>query len=230
MVKKLAVLLLVAQIISINASKLGWGHEIPLELLKDILPENPVILEAGAHYAQDTRWMAQVWPKGIIHAFEPTPVNFKRVEEAAQEYTNIKCYIYALDKECGIKLFYQDGDEDKGNQGANSLLPHNLLKPSSNPPIEVDCITIDEWATKEGVDHIDFMWLDIEGNELNALKGSVHILPTVKAIFTEVNLKEFWHGCAKYDTLKSWLEEHNFEEVWSDIRKGWNGNVLFVKK
>ncbi len=228
--KKTIAFLIISQFISLNATKVGWGHEVPLELIKTILPENPIILEAGAHCAQDTRWMAKKWPEGIIHAFEPTPANFKLVEKAAQEHTNIKCYTYALDIECGAKSFYQDGDEDRGNQGANSLLPHKILKKSSNKPIQVECITIDEWATQEGIDHIDFMWLDIEGNELNALKGAIKILPTVKAIFTEVNLKEFWHGCAMYNTLKSWLEKHDFKEEWKEIKQGWNGNVLFVKK
>lgn len=212
------------------AQPLGTGHEVPLDLIKSILPENPIILEAGAHYAQDTCWMAQTWPQGVIHAFEPTPVNFKRVYQAAQTYPNIKCYTYALDYECGSKLFYQDGDEDRGNQGANSLLAHKILQKSSNQPTRVECITIDAWAAQINVDHIDFMWLDMEGNELNALKGSLSILPHVKAIFTEVNFQEFWQGAVQYDTLKNWLEYHNFKEVWKNIQPGWNGNVLFVRK
>jgi len=73
------------------------------------------------------------------------------------------------------------------------------------------------------------MWLDMEGNELNALKAALSILPTVKAIFTEVNFQEFWHGAVQYDTLKSWLAHYNFKEIWRDIRPGWNGNVLFVR-
>ena len=203
--KKIITLIILFQILSLNANKLGWGHEVPLDLIKRILPEDPIILEAGAHYGQDTRWMAELWPKGTIHAFEPTPVNFQRVEQIAKEFTNIRCCTYALDIECCTKLFYQDGDEDHGNQGANSLLLHNILAKSSNPPIKVECLTIDQWASQEGVDHVDFMWLDIEGNELNALKGAPNILSTVKAIFTEVNLQEFWHGAATYNTLKTWL-------------------------
>lgn len=221
--------LLVLQINLLNAQHLGSGHDVPLELIKSILPENPIVLEAGAHYAQDTYWMAQIWPHGIIHAFEPTPVNFKYVYEAAQSFPNIKCYTYALDYECGSKLFYQDGDGENGNQGANSLLAHKILKKSSNEPIKVECITIDTWAKNMNVDHIDFMWLDMEGNELNALKGGLNILPTVKAIFTEVNFQEFWDGAVQYNTLKLWLEQQNFKEVWTDIKDGWNGNVLFVK-
>lgn len=222
--------LLITVITIANSEKLGFGHEVPVDLINSILPQNPVILEAGAHYGQDTRWMAEKWPQGVVHAFEPTPVNFQLVYNAAQIYPNIKCYTYALDHESGTKYFYQDGDEDKGNQGANSLLPGKLLQKSSNPPTQVECITIDEWAAKMNVDHIDFMWLDIEGNELNALKGAIKILPTVKAIFTEVNFQEFWHGSVHYNTLKTWLEEQGFKEVWQDIKAGWNGNVLFSRK
>lgn len=227
--KKIIITLLVSQFMCLSAEKLEWNHNVPLQLIRGHLPENPIILEAGAHYAQDTRCMADVWPKGTIHAFEPTPVNLKKVREAAEEYANVIAYSYALDIECGVKLFYQDSDEDRGNQGANSLLLHNLLAKSSNPPIQVECITIDKWAHQEGVDRIDFMWLDMEGNELNALKGAGDILSRVKVIFTEVNFREFWHGCAQYEPLKKYLEELGFKEVWKDIQPCWNGNVLFVR-
>jgi Methyltransferase FkbM domain len=72
------------------------------------------------------------------------------------------------------------------------------------------------------------MWLDMEGNELNALHGALDILPTVKLIYTEVNLQQFWHGCVMYDELKAWLEEHGFIEIWKDVQPSWHGNALFM--
>ena len=52
------------------------GEAVPYALLKKILPANPVIIEAGAQFGEDTQWMSQFWPQGKIYAFEPSPESF----------------------------------------------------------------------------------------------------------------------------------------------------------
>ena len=97
-------------------------------------------------------------------------------------------------------------------------------------PAIVDVTTLDAWAQSRGITKIDFMWLDMEGNELNALNGGLSILNTVKVIYTEVNLQTFWNGCVRYEELTAWLENHGFEKMWEDITPNWHGNALFVNK
>ena len=41
------------------------------ELIKQYLPINPVVIEAGAHIGTDTVEFSKIWPKGSIYAFEP---------------------------------------------------------------------------------------------------------------------------------------------------------------
>ena len=80
------------------------------------------------------------------------------------------------------------------------------------------------------IDHIDFMWLDMQGAEYQMLKKSKIILPTVKVIFTEVSLLQMYEDCPLYPEFRAWLESEGFEVVaeqlpWKDM-----GNVLFIRK
>jgi len=208
------------------------GNEIPFDLLKKLLPESPIILEAGAQFGQDTDWMSKMWPGGTIHAFEPTPVSFAKLDAVAQKYNNVHTYPMAFAQENGTVELFVDG----GDGGANSLLKptdyfntHHFHADLQHP-ITVEAITLDSWAQQNNVDHIDFMWLDMEGYELHALSAGEEILKTVQVIYIEVNLQNFWHDCATYEKTKTWLEARGFTEVWSDIAPNWHGNVLFVRK
>ena len=69
------------------------------------------------------------------------------------------------------------------------------------------CMTLDDWASFYSVDHIDFMWLDMEGAEYYMLSASPKILQTTKVILSEINFKSFREGHTLYDTLKPFLEE-----------------------
>ena len=49
--------------------------------IKQFLPKNPVIVEAGAHIGRDTLKMHAIWPQATIHAFEPVPPLFKQLKK-----------------------------------------------------------------------------------------------------------------------------------------------------
>ena len=166
------------------------GEAVPFALLKKILPENPIILEAGAQFGEDTQWMSQLWPAGTIYAFEPSPASFAELHKVAMQRENVFAIPLALSNQKGQFFFYLAG-------GASSLLKpqdsfnNDYFHSDLDNPITVNSVILDEWAQENKVDKIDFMWLDMEGNELNALEGSLSMLKHVKLIYTEVNLQRF---------------------------------------
>lgn len=79
-------------------------------------------------------------------------------------------------------------------------------------------------------DLFEFVNLDIQGAELRALQGLGDFLDKVNAIYTEVNKKEVYIGCAQIDDLTKYLETKGFK--LASIRwipgKGW-GDALFLR-
>ena len=114
------------------------------------------------------------------------------------------------------------------------LKPKERLKhsPITYPStITVPTITLDTWAQQQHIDHIDFMWLDLQGLALPVLKGGTNILKTVRALFVEVEFIEAYEGQAQYDEIRAWLETQGFTPVAQDFvdTSSWiYGNVLFV--
>lgn len=202
-----------------------WNDDLGLVGL--FLPENPVILEAGAHYGEDTVRMKYKWPDSTIHAFEPYPVSFSYLESSTQSLPNVFRYPFALFSTSGQYAFYVVASND----GASSLLqPQTYTKEAyQGPCIVVEAKNLDEWAQENYVDRIDFMWLDMEGAELQTLQSAPKILSTVKVIYTETN---FWHcriGTTQYSVFKKFLDSKGFEEVrhWAGVGQG---NAVFVRK
>ena len=206
----------------------GIGEAVPISLIKKILPYDPIIIEAGGQHGEDTKWMSELWPKGKIFTFEPSPESFEIMKNNCKDLNNVQIFKLGLDKKCSIKSFYLAG-------GASSILKpaktfnDDYFHSDLENPIEIECLTLDAWCKRNNISKIDFLWLDMEGNELNALYGSEEILKTVKAIYTEVNLQRFWEECVMYEELKNYLESKGFYQIWSDITPNWHGNALFVK-
>jgi FkbM family methyltransferase len=209
----------------------SYNEENILHQVKPYLPENPIIVEAGAHRGEDTLKMSNFWPSGMIYAFEPLPNSYEILIKKVAHCSNVQCFQYALAESTKPAHFYVDDNPD-GDNGASSLSqPTTIIQNNfSQPPITVQCTTLDEWARLLNISHVDFLWLDMEGGELAALKASPTILKTVSAIYLEVNFIQLWVGIPLYQEVKQWLEKQNFREIWKFIvRPGRQANILFVR-
>lgn len=200
---------------------------VPIDLMISLLPENPIVIEAGAQFGEDTDKMSLLWPKGTLYAFEPSPSSYQSLEQVSLNRDNVAAFQMAVSNQKGKMPFYLSG-------GASSLLTpqeyfnREYFHVDLDHPIFVDVVVLDEWLETQGIPKVDFLWFDMEGNELNALKGLQNHLPDVTLIYAEVNIHRFWNECVCYDELKNWLADQGFEEIWSEIIPGWQGNALFL--
>jgi len=208
-----------------------------IAFIQQFLPENPVIVEAGAHVGSDTSVMSKRWPQGTIYAFEPSPSVFKELKKKCRKRKNVKTFQLALGKEQGVAKFYPSQATNEGNGSGPHDAQGSLLPPSKKEwvwpsigfgkAISVKQTTLDSWAKKEGIKKIDFLWLDMQGSELSMLKASPEILKTVQVIQTEVSKRSFYEGSAVAQEMQAWLEGQGFTLIYMTTDE--HGDALFVR-
>jgi len=151
--------------------------EIEFYEIAPYLTDSPVILEAGACDGADTVRFAQRWPDAAIYAFEPVPELFAMAERRTSHLSRVQCYQVALSERTGSAAMHVSGGEEfDGNRDSSSLLTpaeHLTEYPQVKfgESIVVQTMTISDWVHGNGVDRIDFMWLDMQGMELPTLKA-----------------------------------------------------------
>lgn len=210
-------------------------------LAKPFLPKCPVILEAGVCDATDTLQFKKIWPKATIYGFEPNPDFYKKATMKTSGLKNIKIYNKALFQYSGNIQFFVSNKY----AAASSVLEDNLTQivlPPNHPgpsvdqlsyedePINVECITIDDWAKSTNISHVDYLWLDTEGAELNILKTATSILPKVKVISVEVNFQEFRREMTLFPDLYEFLYSQGFriKYIWGNPKL--QGVAIFVNQ
>jgi len=208
-----------------------------LKIVEQYLPVDPVIIEAGAFKGEDSLRMAKKWKKGKIHSFEPIPDVYTRLKNNTQPYKNIQTYQLAIGQTVGVVQMHVSelSAQPEKSFGSSSLLPpmdHLKHAPHVKFPrtVEVKSSTFDTWANENSISHVDFMWLDMQGYELNALKASPKILDTVKVLLTEISFSEVYEGQHQFAEVKEWLENKGFVLIAIDTKYKWFGDAIFVKK
>ncbi|MFT7031327.1 MAG: FkbM family methyltransferase [Marinoscillum sp.] len=153
----------------------GSGELKALHSLKTHLGERPVIFDVGANVGDYTIALTNIFPKANIHTFEPVKKTFDALVERTQNHPNITPYHLAL------------GDENKqsqiffGSKSSHSSLVGNRseqgdLEYTENIQIE----RLDDLLSKVSITNIDFLKIDVEGFEINVLKGAQELIKAKK--------------------------------------------------
>lgn len=206
--------------------------KIPKVELVRFLPDAPVIVEAGAHNGTDTLEMARLWRAGTVHAFEPLPHLYKQLNQRTKHQRNVKTYNFALGAHEGMAKFHVSSGASDASSSLLSpkghLVDHNNV--AFEREIDVQVTTLDHWAGINQIDRVDFLWLDMQGFELNTLKAAPRMLSCVRAIYTEVYLKESYSEVPLYPEVREWLSVRGFRVEREDLPWPDAGNVLFVRE
>ncbi len=148
-----------------------------LNFVCQFLRPGMVVLDIGANHGLYTLLASKrVGPTGKIIAFEPSLRERKalRLHLVLNRCQNVIVQDLALGNESGECQLYVVEDRAAG---CNSLRPPVVDAKTSLASVRV--ARLDEVLLSQNIDRVDFIKLDVEGAELDVLKGALRLLRTV---------------------------------------------------
>lgn len=147
-----------------------------LDVMKQCLREGDTFLDIGASIGQMTLHASRlVQPGGRVLAFEPHPARLASLLDGItiNHAQNVVVYGCGLGEEEGAVTLYTD-------RVSPSMLS-NAASESTKHRVSVKVMVCDQILEAEGVDQVRMMKLDVEGYELNVLRGARRLLSTASA-------------------------------------------------
>jgi FkbM family methyltransferase len=145
-----------------------------LNFLLDLIDVGNTVIDVGAFMGTHTLAFARhVGPRGQVYAFEPHPVAFGllKLNVEKNDLSNVKLFNVALSDCTGTINSYKANLADTDSPGSFSLLTEVDVAAESSG-ISIDVMTLDQ----VDIDRCHLVKVDVEGMELNVLKGSTKTL------------------------------------------------------
>lgn len=199
---------------------------ISKELVRDCVDKpNPTILDIGCNNGGEVRWFLDIFKSPTIYCFEPDPRAIERFKKTVGPHPNVHLTEIAISDKNGEITFFQSGglrDEKYRNtvyedwDGSGSIrAPKGVLIREPNikfaNQMTVKTLTLDTWCKENAVEQIDFIWMDVQGAEIDVINGGREALTKTRYLYTEYANSELYEGQYTLKQLLACLD--NFEVV-----------------
>jgi len=182
----------------------------------------------GAHHGYEIVSLLNNYKNAIIYAFEAHPSHYSVLSSRYNNVGRVKLYNKAISSYDGWTDFYENDVT-----GTGSILECNEFKVIDK--LKLPCSTLN---TELGNIQFDLLWVDVQGAELEVLKGVD--VNSCESMFLEINAYDFveswdqepYRGqCYKKDLEEFLRNSHKLHSIGLDnITHNYQGNSFWVKK
>jgi FkbM family methyltransferase len=184
------------------------------------------IIHIGAHQAEEqSKYVELNW--GHMYWVEANPKLARNLQETLNPTFNTVINCAAWDVDNQSMIFNETTDSQSSS--LLRLKKHSVYYPEIRTKAEyevrarrIDCLF-------QSTENFTFANIDIQGAELQAIRGMGQILMSLDAIYSEVNREELYENCATIGDIDEYLSQFEFKRVatrWI-IGRGW-GDAFYI--
>ena len=172
--------------------------------------ESPTIIDGGANNGSTTEFFLQQYKSPVIHAFEPIPELVAVLKQKFAGRSNVTVHGAALGAQAKTVSF----------NVVNNLVSSSVLNPSAlNKGIHGEKMDIRQVVDVSQVRledvlkdcrEVDLLKLDLQGYEMEALKGCGGLLERTRIITTEIEFVALYDGQPLFGDIDVFLRAQGF--------------------
>jgi FkbM family methyltransferase len=184
--------------------------------IKENLNSDSIFFEVGSHFGLDTKEFLQVTSN--LHCFEPDPRNVSIFKSLDLPVNLNEIALSDVDGDMDFYLSSGNVYESKYGPTDYEILNKNdwsasssLKKPKNhldetpwvkfNTIIKVKTKRLDTYCKENIISKIDFIWMDVQGAEIDVINGMGDFTKNVKYIYTEYSDRELYESQPTKDQI-----------------------------
>jgi FkbM family methyltransferase len=181
------------------------------------LLDRPVVgIDVGCRDGVRPAWR-ELRPHALLVGFDADPAECARLNALAGDPAQERYEPVALAADEGEATLYVTADPQ-----SSSLYPPDPRALGRYPELwrheprgteTIRTTTLDAWAEGAGVSAIDALKVDVQGAELDVLRGAQRNLESVRVVESEVEFQELYEGQPLFTDVDRFLREHGFS-LW----------------
>lgn len=157
------------------------SYELPtVRFIRSHVRPGMTLIDVGAQIGYITLEMSRAGGSGVsLYSFEPEPRNIAKLNANLRlnDINNVTIVDRAVSDHDGLIRLFMSSDNNAGTHSTIASGPF-----VSNDFIEIPCVRLDTFVREQAVQSVDMIKIDVEGGELEVLKGAEETLRRFKPV------------------------------------------------
>ena len=189
----------------------GEYEKAELKVLTHLLKDDSVFIDIGANIGlYSLRATDKIKEKGEVIGFEPFIENFKQLKKHVVS-NNLSTIITIENVAIGesegkLQLYYSDKIQNRGMVSA--------VYQENAKSYEVEMMRLDDYCAHKNINTINCVKIDVEGYEMNVLKGMTNVLlqfqPILLLEILEENTEQIESFLSNFGYVKYYISDNGF--------------------
>lgn len=173
------------------------------------------VFDVGANEGESALNFMQLFPEAIIYSFEPLPEAYASLDAISRLYNRLVPVNVALGAESGSALLNRNTLQTTSSLLSTACTSKAYLRGpalSTQRKVDISVKTLDAIADEFTIGAIDLLKIDVQGYELNVLKGASQMLRSgrIRVIVLEVNFAPLYEQQACFQEICRFLQSHSY--------------------
>ena len=218
-----------------NLLKLGYQvtrsmpeNEIKAQIINNILFSSKGVLHIGAHFAEEAEEYSNAL-KPVLW-IEADPKIFQALNSRISKFhrQQAKCALLGDSNVSEVK-FYRASNEGASSSVFNLAQNHGFPNLKIEQELTLPMVRLDSILSTSDIEPLDYWVIDVQGAELNVLRGAGALINLANFILVEASNREIYKGGVKFSDLNNFLGENNFVRLW-DLGFKEHSNLIYVRR
>jgi FkbM family methyltransferase len=194
------------------------------------------VFEVGSRYGCETIQLKKTFTNSVVHSFECNPKTIDICKKNLSNNNNIIFNSFGLGMNKEKLPFYS---YIKNNDGASSFLKRIDFDTTQIQTGDIEIETLENYVNYNNIQTIDLLCMDVQGYELNVLKGAGSFIKNINYIIMEepkliINTKYLPNNMhSKYintpssQEIKKFMTDNGFMEIQRIKENEIEDNVMY---
>lgn len=144
------------------------------------------VFDIGANVGKKARQYRKLFPDATLYCFEPVPATHQQLQRWASRQRGVYTFNIALGSRSGATHMHCN----QKHSGGSTLLPPEAHRKDEFVLAPVQVETLDRMARHLDVQDQIFVKIDVEGFDLEVIRGGMNLLSRAAAVMIEIALPD----------------------------------------
>lgn len=189
------------------------------------------VIDIGAYEGEWTIDFLEVFPNAKVLMLEAQPAKNDKLKAIVARFTNTQFHIAILSANDNEQVLFNE------NETASHIAMHHTQQGMNHPSTFRYTHTVDTLLTNLKIRLPDFLKLDVQGHELEVLKGANNALSHAEIVLLEVTILDLGDETPLALEVFNYMDKNNFQiyDITQFMRRPFDKalyqmDILFIKK